>query len=229
MSIEPSTTPPQATRPPLHAVAVPEPASLPTPLSTFVGREREVAAVAALLRDPAVRLVTLTGPGGVGKTRLALRVAGEVAGDFADGVAFVDLAAVRDPELVVPAIAQALGVRAHGGQPVVAALQAFLRAKVMLLVLDNFEQVVAAGPRLAELLRACPGLTALVTSRALLQVSGEHAVPVTPLSLPGRGAEEARGSRRAHSWRPRLLDSSSRRRRCASSSSGRARCARSLR
>ncbi len=193
MSIEPSTTPPHATPLPLHAVAVPEPVPLlPVPLSTFVGRGREVAAVAVLVRDPAVRLVTLTGPGGVGKTRLALRVAAEVAGDFADGVAFVELAAVRDPELVVPAIAQALRVRGRGDQPVVAALQSVLRAKVMLLVLDNFEQVVAAGPRLSELLQACPRLKALVTSRALLHVSGERAAPVPPLSLPRRDGEDSR-------------------------------------
>jgi non-specific serine/threonine protein kinase len=122
-------------------------------------------------------------------------VAAAVADDFADGVAFVDLAAIRDPALVAPAIAQALRVRGHADQPILAALQAFLRAKEVLLVLDNFEQVVAAGPRLAELLRACPRVTALVTSRALLRVSGERVAPVPPLSLPGRSKGAAEGGR----------------------------------
>jgi predicted ATPase len=193
MSTEPTPTPPLPAPVPLHLAAAQEVGGrLPTPLSTLVGREREVAAVAALVRDPAVRLATLTGPGGVGKTRLALRVAPEVADDFADGAAFVELAAIRDPALVLPAIAQVLGVRPLRGQPVEAALQAALGTKGLLLVLDNFEQVVEAGPRLADLLRACPGLTALVTSRALLRIGGEHAAPVPPLSLPGRDGEEAR-------------------------------------
>ncbi len=195
MSSESSAPRPRPSPIPMPSVAAREPVGgLPMPLSTLVGRERERAALTALLRDPAVRLVTLTGPGGVGKTRLALAAAAESEDAFADGAAFVELAAVRDPDLVVPAVAQALRVRAPGNQPVAAAVQAFLRAKELLLVLDNFEQVVTAGPGLAELLRACPKLTALVTSRALLRVSGEHAVPVPPLSLP-RPSEGAGGSR----------------------------------
>src|SRR5262245_27986487 len=187
MSTEPPTTSPLPPPVPLRPVAVREAIGrLPTPLSTLVGREREVAAIVALLRDPAVRLATLVGPGGVGKTRLALRAAAEAAAAFADGVAFVDLAAVRDPALVAPAIAQTLRVRGPGDQPVEAALQAAMRTKVLLLLLDNFEQVVAAGPQVSELLRACPGLKALVTSRSLLHVSGERATPVPPLSLPRR-------------------------------------------
>ncbi len=156
---------------------------LPVPVSTLVGRERDVAAVAALLRDPAVRLVTLTGPGGVGKTRLALQVAAEVEDEFADGVAFIDLASIRDPTLVAPAISHELGLRPSGDQAAEAAVEAFLHTREALLVLDNFEQVVEAAPRVTELLRACPRLKTLVTSRTLLHVSGERAVPVPPLSL----------------------------------------------
>ncbi|HEY7118703.1 MAG TPA: LuxR C-terminal-related transcriptional regulator, partial [Tepidisphaeraceae bacterium] len=128
--------------------------------------------------------VTLTGPGGVGKTRLALRVAADMAADFSDGVAFVDLAAIREPEFVAPAIAQALGVRRADDQPALATLKAVLRLRELLLVLDNFEQVVDAAPVVSELLQACPRLTALVTSRALLHLSGERAAPVPPLALP---------------------------------------------
>ncbi len=195
MSSEPSGAHLRPTPIPMPSVAVREDIGrLPTPLSTLVGREHELAALAALLRDPAVRLVTLTGPGGVGKTRLALAAAAAAETTFADGAAFVELAAVRDPDLVVPAVAQALRVRAPGNQPVAAALQAFLRAKELLLVLDNFEQVVAAGPHVAELLRACPRLTALVTSRERLRIGGERVAPVPPLSVP-RPSEGAGGSR----------------------------------
>ncbi|MGH2561734.1 MAG: ATP-binding protein [Thermomicrobiales bacterium] len=156
------------------------PPRLPAPLTPLVGREREVVVIAALVRDPAVRLVTLTGPGGVGKTRLALQVATELADAFADGVAFVDLAAVRDPALVASTIAQTLGVRPAGAD----ALQIAVRNQELLLLLDNFEQVIEAGPRVTELLQACPRLTALVTSRSLLRVAGERAAPVSPLALP---------------------------------------------
>ena len=161
-------------------------ARLPTPLSGFVGREREIAAVSALLRQDGVRLVTLTGPGGVGKSRLALRVAQELEASFGDGVAFVSLAPIMDPNLVLPTVAQALGVRGAGDRPLADALAAALRDRRLLLVLDNFEQVVAAAPVVADLLGVCPRLTALVTSRAVLRVSGEHAVRVPPLALPDR-------------------------------------------
>jgi predicted ATPase len=175
-----------------------EAARLTAPLTTLVGREPEIAAVAALLREPTVRLVTLTGPGGVGKTRLALAVAGELAGEFADGVAFVELAAVRDPALVGEAIVQALGIRRTDDQPAQATLTALLRDHELLLVLDNFEHVVTAGPQLTELLWAGPRLKALVTSRSLLHVSGEQAAAVPPLALPEAArlfAERARAMR----------------------------------
>ena len=158
-------------------------APLPTPLTSFVGREREIRQVAGLLRRPDVRLVTLTGPGGVGKTRLALRVAHELAPDFVDGVAFVPLAPVTAPELVAPTVAQVLGVRDAGDRPLAERLAAVLRDRAALLLLDNFEQVVVAAPLVADLLAACPNLRVLVTSRATLRVSGEHVVPVAPLGL----------------------------------------------
>ena len=159
-------------------------AHLPVPLTSFVGREREIAAVAGLLRRPGVRLVTLTGPGGVGKTRLAIRVAEEVATDFPDGVWFVALAPVRDPALVAATIAQALGVRETAARTVEEGLREFLRERRALLVLDNFEHLLDAAPLVADLLSACPDLTILVTSRAVLRVSGEHGVAVPPLPVP---------------------------------------------
>ncbi|MGN6699971.1 MAG: ATP-binding protein, partial [Thermomicrobiales bacterium] len=160
------------------------PLNLPVPPTPLVGREREVAAVSALLRAPAARLVTLTGPGGVGKTRLGLLVAAGLADDFRDGVAFVPLAAVSDPALVVPAIAAALGVREVVGQPLAATLAAFLRARRLLLLLDNVEQVLPAAAALADLLAACPAVTLLVTSRAALRIAAEREYVVPPLDLP---------------------------------------------
>src|SRR5262249_35687826 len=127
----------------------PSASRLPVPLSSFVGREREVAAMVALLRHPGVRLVTLTGPGGVGKTRLALAAAAEAATAFPGGVAFVGLAALADPALLLPTIAQALGVR-EGGQDLVDRLGALIGERDLLLVPDNLEHVIAAVPRLAE-------------------------------------------------------------------------------
>ena len=163
-------------------------AGLPSPLTSFVGREREVAAVRARLRDPGVRLLTLTGPGGVGKTRLALEAArGLLAAPdapFAHGVVFVDLAPTADPALVPAAVAQTLGVREGGGRSLGDALALALRDTRRLLVLDNFEHLLAAAPVVAGWLAACPGVTALVTSRARLRLAGEHVLPVPPLRLP---------------------------------------------
>ena len=170
---------------PLVPLPRPEPAAaLPAPLTQLVGREREVAQLAALLRRDDTRLVTLTGPGGVGKTRLALAVAAEQAEIFADGVLFVPLAPVHEPALVVPTIAQALDVREAGERPLLERLAAALRERELLLVLDNFERVVDAAPALAELLAGCPGLTTLATSRARLRLRGERVLPVAPLPIP---------------------------------------------
>jgi predicted ATPase/DNA-binding CsgD family transcriptional regulator len=160
---------------------------LPRFLTPLVGREREVAALQALLMHPESPLVTLVGPGGVGKTRLVVRVAAEIAEAFPDGVSFVPLAAIRDPGLVLPTIAQALGVREAGDRPLADQLVGLLRDRRLLLVLDNLEQVLPATPRVAALLAACPRLTVLATSRAPLRVSGERTFDVPPLALPARG------------------------------------------
>jgi len=179
----------------------------PVPLTSLIGREREAAAVAALLGRADVRLVTLTGPGGVGKTRLALAAAATVAGSFADGVAFVALAPVADPAHLLPAIARATGVRDGLGESAGARLGHALGDARMLLVLDNLEHLLAAGPDLADLLAGCPGLTALVTSRSLLGVSGERAVAVRPLPLarPTAAADAAPAAARLASPAVRLF------------------------
>src|SRR3712207_3438733 len=131
------------------------PHNLPAQSTPLVGRACEVGAVRALLSRADVRAVTLTGPGGTGKTRVGLQVAAELASQFSDGVAFVDLAPIGDPGLVASTIAQALGLRETGGGPLPARLKAYLRDRCLLLVLDNFEQVLPAAPLVAEVLVAC--------------------------------------------------------------------------
>ncbi|HET9221265.1 MAG TPA: tetratricopeptide repeat protein, partial [Roseiflexaceae bacterium] len=179
-----------------------QPTNLPAQPTALIGREREIVAVCALLRRPDVRLVTLTGPGGTGKTRLALQVAAELVDDpapplpsqreltaggervFPDGVWFVNLAPIRDQALVVTTIAQALGVMEAPGKPLEETLRAVLRARRTMLLLDNFEQILDAAPQIAELLAAAPGLKVLATSRETLHISGEHEFAVPPLALP---------------------------------------------
>ncbi|MGH2559298.1 MAG: ATP-binding protein [Thermomicrobiales bacterium] len=158
--------------------------AVPVSLTSFVGREREIAAVGALLRRADVRLLTLTGPGGVGKTRLALAVAEEMTGNLAGGARFVSLGAVSDPGLVVPTIAQALGIRELGHRSLHDRLTEHLRNTRCLVVLDNFEHLLPAAPAIVGVLERCSELKVLVTSRAVLRISGEHDYAVLPLSLP---------------------------------------------
>jgi len=160
------------------------PNNLPVQFTQLIGREQEVEAVQHLLQREHVRLVTLTGPGGIGKTRLSLQVAAELIDLFTDGVYFVNLAPISDPEFVVSTIAQTLGIREAAGQTLLERLQEELHQKQLLLVLDNFEQVVSAAPQLVDLLAACPRLKLLVTSREVLRVRTEHEFAVPPLTLP---------------------------------------------
>ena len=159
--------------PPLRTISN---TNLPVPLSSFVGREQELTDVVSLVRDEAARLVTFAGPGGTGKTRLALEAAGELVSEFGAGVFWIGLATVRDPALVLDTIARTLGAKQE--------LAAHIGDKQLLLVLDNLEQVVESAVELAALLRACPNLRLLVTSRELLRVDGEVVYPVPALAEP---------------------------------------------
>jgi predicted ATPase/class 3 adenylate cyclase len=156
--------------------------ALPRQLTTFVGRERERREVEEALGG--TRLLTLTGPGGTGKTRLSIQVASEVMAEFEDGVHFVALAPIADPALVIPTIAQELGIREDPGRMPIEALIDHLARKRALLVLDNFEQVLDAAPQIGELLTATEAVTVLVTSREPLGLAGEREYPVPPLALP---------------------------------------------
>jgi predicted ATPase/class 3 adenylate cyclase/DNA-binding CsgD family transcriptional regulator len=160
------------------------PNNLPVQPTSLIGRQKEVATVLNLLQREEVRLLTLTGPGGTGKTRLGLQAAAELDDTFSDGVYFVNLAPISDPDLVVPALAQTLDVKEIAGQPLLDLLKTSLHWKYLLLLLDNFEQVVSAAVYVAELLAVCPNLKVLVTSRMTLHIRGEQEFPVPPLAVP---------------------------------------------
>jgi predicted ATPase/transcriptional regulator with XRE-family HTH domain len=160
------------------------PTNLPDEPTPFIGREREIAAISTLLQQPPVRLVTLTGSGGVGKTRLALQVASILLHVFRDGIFLVSLASLADPSLVPSVIAQTLGVTEQGGMSLTDTLRDQLHDRRLLLVLDNFEHLLDAAPRVAELLDTCRELHILVTSRIPLHLVREHEYPVPPLSVP---------------------------------------------
>jgi predicted ATPase len=158
--------------------------NLPIQPTPFIGRQAEVKAVKDLLIRDNIPLLTLTGPGGMGKTRLALQAAADLIDRFEDGIYFVDLAPIHNPESVLAAIARTVGLRETSGRPLLDELKGHLRAQKLLLLLDNFEQVTAAAPKVVELLRDCPHLKLLVTSREALHLRSEHIFPVPPLALP---------------------------------------------
>jgi predicted ATPase len=165
--------------------------NLPRPATRLVGRRLEVASVCSLLREPDVRLLTLTGTGGVGKTRLAIEAAAELAEGLEHGVVFVDLAPLADPTLIESTLAAALGVVDQPGEPTRQLLIERLRGRELLLVLDNFERLLAAAPLVAELLAAAPRVRVLATSRTLLRLGAEHEYLVPPLAVPSEAADLA--------------------------------------
>ncbi|HEX7102287.1 MAG TPA: tetratricopeptide repeat protein [Nitrolancea sp.] len=164
--------------------ALEPPTNLPRPLTSLIGRAGDIRNVCQFLQRPGVRLVTLTGPGGVGKTRLALEVAAEMRSAFPDGCYVVSLAALRAPDLVLATIAHTLGLADSRNEPPLTRLMTRLRDRRLLLVVDNFEHLLAAAPSVSDLLTGCPDLTVLATSRAPLALSGEQEFVVSPLTLP---------------------------------------------
>jgi predicted ATPase/class 3 adenylate cyclase len=174
--------------PPLRTQAT-RPNNLPSASTPFIGRAHEVAAVRDLVLRHGVRVVTLTGPGGTGKSRLGLRAASELLHRFTDGVFYVPLGTLRSARLVPSAIAKSLGVREKRGATLVESIAEHLREKDLLLVIDDFERVRAGAREVAELLRACPRLKVLATSREPLRLTAEHELPVAPLGVPERGGK----------------------------------------
>jgi len=158
--------------------------SLPMPPTPFIGREEEIDTLCNLLRQADVRLLTLTGTAGVGKTRLSVQVASQLSNDFPDGLSFLDLAQVRDSDGLVAAMAQALNLREERGQPLLERVKTTLRKMRVLFVMDNFEQIIDDGMILSQMLVTCPGLKFLVTSRSMLHIQAERIFDVQPLPLP---------------------------------------------
>lgn len=158
--------------------------NLPAQLTSMIGRDIERKVACVMLTKPEVRLLTVTGPGGIGKTHLSLAVAADLREVFYDGVCFVPLAGINNSDQVLSALVRALGMKEREDLSLLAAIKDFLQNKHLLLLLDNFEQVIDAAPLLLEIVQRCPDVTMLITSRILLHITGEHVFPLTPLSLP---------------------------------------------
>jgi predicted ATPase/uncharacterized protein HemY len=182
----PDRTPPPIPTPPVSNLPTiaRRTGHLPAPMTSFIGREWEIATVGTRLRMPDVRLLTLTGAGGVGKTRLALQIGSALHDAFPNGIWFVNLAPISDPALILPTIAQAIGVHEQHGTPIVETLRTVLREQQLLVLLDNFEQLLLAAPEVAALLAEVPKMKLLVTSREALHLYGEHVIVVAPLAVP---------------------------------------------